>query len=178
MTQQLISLQDKSLSNALFGGEARYIISKNFKLTGSNVVKTTNKTAQPTYTIEDGAGLTKYIKAYNRKKVEAQYSAFTNPTVTVDLLFKHDEKDIVTRTINGVVTPLLSITDFLHLVMTPKTYYIKEDSLIAQLSVGDNPYYSAYGIPVVITTWNMTVSPGTNDVVISLTMNETIDEFV
>lgn len=175
---QLISIQDKSISNPLFTGEARYVQSKAFKISGSNIVKTTNKTAQPTYTSADGTGITKYLHAYNRKKVQAQYSAFANPTITVDLLFKYDERTITTRTINGVSTPMLTITDAMHMIMTPKTYYIKEDALITQLSAGDNPYYSTYGIPIVIASWDITTKADTNDVIISLTLNETIDEFI
>jgi len=174
----LISFQDKASTNPLFSGEQRFVMSKNLKISGANVVKTANKTAQPTYDSTDGTGTTKYIKAYNRKKVEAQYSAITNPTITVDLLFKYDEKDITTRTINGSEINLLSITDFMHMIMTPKTFYLVEESLIGQLSAGSYPYYSSYGIPIVITSWSMTVNSGTKDVTIELTLNETIDEYI
>lgn len=174
----LISIQDKSPANALFGGVSKYVLTKNFKLNGSNIIKSNNKTAQPTYTSSDGAGTSKFIKAYNRKKVEAQYSAFTNPGITVDLLFKYDDKDITTRTIKGNVINMLSLQDLMLLVMTPKTYYIVEDSIISQLSSGSNPFYSTYGFPVVISNWGLTVNSGTKDVTVNLTLTETVDEYI
>ena len=175
---QLITIQDKSASNPLFAGDAKSVLSKNFKISGQNNIKTSNKTAQPTYTSADGTGATKYIKAYNRKKVEAQYSSFANPTITVDVLFKYADKDITSRTIGGVVTSMLSLTDLMHLVMSPKTFYINESSLLGQLAAGSNPYYSTYGIPVVVTTWVITPNSNNNDVVVTLTFNETKDEYL
>lgn len=174
----LISIQDKSVSNPLFSGNLMYVQAQNFKMSGSNVVKTTNKTAQPTYTVDDGTGSTKFIKAYNRKKVQAQYSAFANPTISVDFIFKYDERTMSTRLIKGAEVNMLLLADLLHLVMTPKTYYLKEDAIIGVLSTGNNPYYSTYGIPVVVNTWSIEPVNGTNDVVVSLTFNETIDEFI
>jgi len=174
----LISIQDKSTINALFDGVLLYGQVQKFQINGTNVVKTTNKTAQPTYIAADGSGTTKFLNAYNRKKVQAQYSAFTNPKIAVDFTFKYDEKDMTTRQLKGESVRVLTLPDIMHIIMTPKTYYLIEPSIINQLSVGDNPYYSTYGIPVVITSWSMTTDAGTKDVTVSITFDETIDEFL
>jgi len=178
MMGNFISIQDKSSSNALFGGNLMFSQILSFQLSGSNVVKTTNKTAQPTYIADDGSGTTKFLNAYNRKKVQAQYSAFSNPKIGVKILFKYDERFMKTRSLNGNVVSVLTLPDVMHIIMTPKTYYLKEESLNDQLSSGDYPYYSDYGIPVVVTSWSMQTDPGSKDVTVSITFDETIDEYL
>lgn len=178
MMSNFISIQDKATSNALFGGAVVYAQVRSFQLSGTNIVKTTNKTAQPTYIAADGADTYKYLRAYNRKKVQAQYSAFTNPKIAVEMIFKYDEREMTTRSLNGQNVRVLTLPDVMHIIMTPKTFYLKEPSINGQLSSGDYPYYSDYGIPVVITSWSMKTDPGSKDVSVTITFGETIDEFI
>lgn len=173
----LVSIQDKSATNALFSGALKYCQTRDFKLSGSNVIKEANKTAQQTYTASDGVDINKYRNAHNRKKSEVQYTAFTSPNITFDIIFKYDEKDIVTRTVGGVAVSMLTLGEFMHIVNTPKTFYLTEEATQAQLSSGLYPYYSTYGIPVVVKTWTLSVLPN-KDVVANITLVEDIDEYI
>lgn len=172
----LVSIQDKSTNNALFNGVLKYCLTKDFEISGSNVVKEANKTAQQTYTAADGTtNNSKFKNAYNRKKSEVQYTAFTSPNIKFDILFKFDEKEIETRVINGTTVSMLNLGELMHIINTPKTFYLIEESVQSQLAESEYPYYSDYGIPIVIKTWSMTVEPN-KDVIVSLTCVEDVDE--
>jgi len=174
----IITLQDKSTTNALFNGEALGMLVSTFKINGSNIVKTTNKTAQPTFVATDGTDNSKFRTAYNRKKVESQYSAFTNPSINIDIIFKNDEKTLLSRGINGEVVNMMTMERLMHFIMTPKTYYLNDEIFANQLSTGLYPYYSTYGIPVVISTWSVSVNSSTGDIKVTLVLNETVDEYI
>jgi len=169
----LLSFKDTSASNALFSGDEQFAYAFDIKVSGANVIKESNKTVQPTFTTEDGTGVDKYLNAYDRKKSDAQQTTFTTPVITMKILFKGDEKDILIKQIGGETTNMLNLHKMYHMIRSPRTYYLKEETLYAQLSAGDYAYYNSNGIPVVIKSWSLDViNGGKGDVGLSLTLVE------
>ena len=175
----LFSIQDKDAITPLFSGDVLYCACINFSLNGANNIKEGIKTAQATFLSSDGSGNNKNITAYNRKKITSQYSGFSPPIITVDLVFKYDDASLNETTIHGSTKKILNPRKLLHMIRIPKTYYIKEEkfmNLMSETIVDEFYYYSSYGIPVIFKSYNFTVQTN-GDIVVSLTFVEDVDGY-
>ena len=170
----LFSIKDISTTNALFSGEELFCYCTNFTLTGGNIIKEMNKTAQPTFSTADGIGSDRYIKSYNRKKATTQFTSFKSPNITIDLVFPYKDALLDEKTIGGTTTKILNLKKLLHYIRTPKTYYVKEEKFLEIVAGGEYYYYSTTGIPVVLKDYTINIDKVGN-VLVSLTMTEDVD---
>ena len=179
MVENLITIYDRSATNALFDGDEQSVFVYSYSLNGANTVSANVKTHQPLFATSDGVEeATKYINAFNRKKTEAQYTSFNVNQLTLTIVFKWNEKDITQRIVNGETVNVLNISKLMHFIRTPKTYYVKDPYILPQLATDDINYYEETGFPVVIKTWSITPNTRNGDISVVLGLQEDFDTLI
>jgi len=179
MSIKLMTITDKSTNNPLFTGQEQYFFGGDLTIDGGNDVSTAKKTNQPRFIASDGTSLPQKLKnAFNRMKSKKQLVSFSTNNYKLTLYYREEDLTVENKTVNGAVVNWLSLSKLMHLIRTPKTYYLKDSTIIDALSIGDYAYYNSYGFPVVITKWNMKKSNKSGLVTVTLTFEEDKDDLV
>lgn len=178
----IVTLKDYN-TTPLWDGEEILLLGTTIRFEGSNTVSGKPKTFQllNLQTEDTDAGDTEasYINNYNRRKYNNTYAGFNNVKITATIVYNPDEvgdKITVNSTQKMVFTP----NKLFELILKPRTMYLKDEFIINLLTTTETTIaaetipavYSSRGIPVLLTSWDMSPAIEGKEIIINLTFIE------
>jgi len=169
-----ITIQDRASTGSLWEGQEVLVMATSINISSANTITPKPKTNQvTTRTTEDdalGDGVGSYFNNYNRRKSNVSYTGFQNSRLSIKSVFSQEKLGNSTN-IGGVEKKIWTPSKLYELILKPRTVYIKDQVLVDLLKTTQDTsplIYSVWGIPVILSSWNIVPSVEDKEIVMEM----------